>query len=44
MAGPGAREWLVCDDPTHAWVRGSWAGQRVDPRLPMTSSVERKRS
>ena len=44
MAGPGAREWQVCDDPAHAWVRGSWAGQQVDPRLPMTSPTERKRS
>jgi 5-deoxy-glucuronate isomerase len=44
MAGPGTREWLVCDDPAHAWVRGSWAGQQVDPRLPMTSPTERKRS
>jgi 5-deoxy-glucuronate isomerase len=44
MAGPGERAWLVCDDPAHAWIRGSWAGQPVDSRLPMTSSVERKRS
>jgi len=37
MAGPGEeRVWRFCDDPTHAWVRGSWAGQAVDPRLPMT--------
>jgi 5-deoxy-glucuronate isomerase len=36
MAGPGAREWLICDDPEHAWVREQWAGQPVDPRLPMT--------
>jgi 5-deoxy-glucuronate isomerase len=37
MAGPGAeRVWRFCDDPAHAWVRGSWAGQAVDPRLPMT--------
>jgi 5-deoxy-glucuronate isomerase len=36
MAGPGAeRAWLICDDPAHAWVRGAWAGQKVDPRLPM---------
>lgn len=35
MAGPGERAWLICDDPAHAWVRGSWAGQTVDPRLPM---------
>jgi 5-deoxy-glucuronate isomerase len=34
MAGPGAtRAWLICDDPAHAWVRGTWAGQAVDPRL-----------
>jgi 5-deoxy-glucuronate isomerase len=37
MAGPGAeRVWLACDDPAHAWVRGTWEGQAVDPRLPMT--------
>jgi 5-deoxy-glucuronate isomerase len=37
MAGPGEeRVWRFCDDPAHAWVRGSWAGQAVDPRLPMT--------
>lgn len=36
MAGPGAeRAWLICDDPSHAWVRGSWADQAVDPRLPL---------
>ncbi len=36
MAGPAARRaWLVCDDPAHAWVRASWRGQPVDPRLPM---------
>ncbi len=35
MAGPGqTRAWLICDDPAHAWVRGTWAGQPVDPRLP----------
>lgn len=36
MAGPGAREWLICDDPAHSWVREQWAGQPADPRLPMT--------
>lgn len=36
MAGPGAeRSWLICDDPAHAWVRGTWEQQLVDPRLPM---------
>jgi 5-deoxy-glucuronate isomerase len=35
MAGPGAeRAWLICDDPAHSWVRGTWADQPVDPRLP----------
>lgn len=36
MAGPGAsREWLISDDPAHAWVRNEWAAQDPDPRLPM---------
>jgi 5-deoxy-glucuronate isomerase len=35
MAGPAARrEWLVTEDPAHAWVRRTWASQKVDPRLP----------
>jgi 5-deoxy-glucuronate isomerase len=35
MAGPGnERAWLICDDPQHAWVRGTWAAQKIDPRLP----------
>ncbi|AVT40989.1 5-deoxy-glucuronate isomerase [Plantactinospora sp. BB1] len=35
MAGPAEeRAWLITDDPAHAWVRASWAGQPVDPRLP----------
>ena len=35
MAGPGAeRAWLICDDPAHSWVRGTWADQPVDARLP----------
>jgi len=33
MAGPGARAWLVSDDPAHAWVRESWERQHIDPRL-----------
>ncbi len=38
MAGPGSadggeRAWLISDHPEHAFVRGSWAGQPVDPRL-----------
>jgi 5-deoxy-glucuronate isomerase len=33
MAGPGAREWLICDDPAHSWVREQWKDQPVDPRV-----------
>jgi 5-deoxy-glucuronate isomerase len=33
MAGPGAREWLICDDPAHSWVREQWKNQPVDPRI-----------
>ena len=30
MAGPDPeREWLISDDPAHAWVRDTWAGQDV---------------
>jgi 5-deoxy-glucuronate isomerase len=37
MAGPAEeRAWRFCDDPAHAWVRGTWDGQDVDPRLPLT--------
>ncbi|MFI2707850.1 5-deoxy-glucuronate isomerase, partial [Nocardioides sp. CER28] len=36
MAGPGQREWLICDDPEHAWIRGTWEDEPVDPRLPMS--------
>ena len=42
MAGPGERRWLFSDDPAHAWIRDTWADQQVDPRLPMTSTVERR--
>jgi 5-deoxy-glucuronate isomerase len=35
MAGPGPeRAWQICDDPAHTWVRGTWADQPVDARLP----------
>ena len=37
MAGPAdERAWRFCDDPAHAWVRGTWDGQEIDPRLPLT--------
>ena len=36
MAGPGAeRAWKIVDDPEHAWLRGTWDDQPVDPRLPL---------
>ena len=42
MAGPEPeRSWRFCDDPAHAWIRGTWADQAIDPRLPMTSAGER---
>ncbi|MEU4577228.1 5-deoxy-glucuronate isomerase [Nonomuraea sp. NPDC023979] len=35
LAGPAAeRSMAFCDDPRHAWIRGSWTGQEIDPRLP----------
>ncbi len=41
MAGPEPdRAWRFCDDPVHAWIRGTWDGQAVDPRLPLTSVTE----
>ncbi|MGI8417133.1 MAG: 5-deoxy-glucuronate isomerase [Nakamurella sp.] len=39
MAGPGPeRAWLICDDPAHGWIRATWAGQLLDPRLPLRQS------
>jgi 5-deoxy-glucuronate isomerase len=36
MAGPGEeRAWKIVDDPEHAWLRGTWEEQGVDPRLPL---------
>ena len=38
MAGPGEeRAWKIVDDPEHAWLRGTWEDQAVDPRLPLRS-------
>ncbi|MFC4532599.1 5-deoxy-glucuronate isomerase [Sphaerisporangium dianthi] len=40
LAGPaGERSMAFCDDPRHAWIRSSWDGQAVDPRVPMTTAV-----
>jgi 5-deoxy-glucuronate isomerase len=42
MAGPGEeRAWRICDHPDHAWVRDTWAGQEIDPRLPLTTAQEK---
>lgn len=39
MAGPDPeRTWLISDDPAHGWVRDTWAGQTLDPRLPFTAA------
>jgi 5-deoxy-glucuronate isomerase len=36
MAGSGEeRAWKIVDDPEHAWLRGTWENQAVDPRLPL---------
>ena len=35
MAGPDPeRAWRISDDPASAWIRGAWADQTPDPRLP----------
>jgi 5-deoxy-glucuronate isomerase len=42
MAGPDPeREWLISDDPAHAWVRDGWQHQRVDSRLPFSERGQR---
>ena len=38
MAGAGERMWRFCDDPQHAWIRGTWADAQVDPRLPLSGA------
>lgn len=41
MAGPDTeREWLISDDPAHAWVRDTWNDQEIDPRLPYAIEKE----
>ena len=45
MAGPAQeRAWLICDDPAHAWVRDTWVGQPMDPRLPLTTAGDQRRN
>jgi 5-deoxy-glucuronate isomerase len=39
MAGPAVdRALAVCDDPSHAWERASWADLPIDPRCPVTDA------
>jgi 5-deoxy-glucuronate isomerase len=38
MAGPAKREWLICDDPAHSWVREQWKDEQVDPRVAAWSA------
>ncbi|MEN9643902.1 MAG: 5-deoxy-glucuronate isomerase [Actinomycetota bacterium] len=45
LAGPsGERSMAFCDDPAHHWVRDTWSGMAVDPRVPMTDSNGRSTS
>ena len=38
LSGPGGeRSMAFCDDPTHHWVRDTWADMATDPRCPMTT-------
>jgi 5-deoxy-glucuronate isomerase len=39
MAGPVQRRWQFRDDPTHAWIRETWASQEIDARLPMSAAT-----
>jgi 5-deoxy-glucuronate isomerase len=42
LAGPGGeRSMAFCDDPTHHWVRDTWAGMDTDRRCPMTTKEGR---
>ena len=41
MAGAGERAWRFNDDPAHAWIRATWEGQALDPRLPLTGAPRR---
>lgn len=43
LAGPAEeRSMAFCDDPAHAWIRGSWDGMPIDPRVPMTGPRSRR--
>jgi 5-deoxy-glucuronate isomerase len=39
LAGPGAgRTMRFSDDPRYAWIRGTWAEQELDPRVPFATA------
>lgn len=41
MSGAGdERAWRIRDDPAHGWIRETWAGQQIDPRLPFGSDQD----
>ena len=43
MGGPGdERAWLICDDPAHGWIRGTWDG-RGDGSAPAADDDGRAR-
>lgn len=42
LAGPAdERSMAFCDDSTHEWLRASWEGADLDPRVPVTSAAGR---
>ena len=43
LAGPAPeRTMAFCDDPAHHWVRATWEGMPVDPRVPLTTAQGRR--
>jgi 5-deoxy-glucuronate isomerase len=42
MAGPGVeRRWLITDDPTTSWLRGTWPSLPLDKRLTKLGHADR---
>jgi 5-deoxy-glucuronate isomerase len=40
LAGPGdGRSMAFCDDPSHHWIRDTWADMPMDPRLPLFTAA-----